>query len=123
MQINPVRFAPSQSTTSAHATIAPGDPPPLASTPQAPARPDVSNFDKLPDAALIAIRALAAVMGKGVSTVWRDVRNDPDFPKPIRLSAGCTRFKVGDIRTYLAKKTSASAKPKRTQRMKGQVTA
>ena len=92
-------------------------------TPKCQARPDVSHFDKLPDAALIAIRALAAVMGKGVSTVWRDVHNDPDFPKPIRLSAGCTRFKVGDIRTYLAKRTSASAKPKRTQRMKGQVTA
>jgi prophage regulatory protein len=61
-------------------------------------------------------------LGKGVSTAWRDVRTDPDFPKPIRLSAGCTRFKVGDIRAYLAKKVNASAKPKRSQRMKGQVT-
>ncbi len=89
---------------------------------QSKGRPDVSHFDKLPDAALIAIRALAAVLGKGVSTAWRDVRTDPDFPKPIRLSAGCTRFKVGDIRAYLAKKVNASAKPKRSQRMKGQVT-
>ena len=84
-------------------------------------RPDVSHFDKLPDAALIAIAALAAIMGKGVSTAWRDIRNDPDFPKPIRLSAGCTRFRVGDIRQYLAGKADASAKPKRTQRMKGKV--
>lgn len=84
-------------------------------------RPDVSHFDKLPDAALIAIRALAAVLGKGVSTAWRDVRNDPVFPKPIRLSAGCTRFRVGDIRQYLAGKADASAKPKRTQRVKGKV--
>ena len=89
---------------------------------QSKGRPDVSHFDKLPDAALISIRALAAVLGKGVSTAWRDVRNDPDFPKPIRLSAGCTRFRVGDIRTYMANKVSASAKPKRGQRMKGQVT-
>ncbi len=122
MQIKPACFAPSQSTASDHPTIAPGDPPPTAPTPQTPARPDVSHFDKLPDAALIAIRALAAVLGKGVSTAWRDVRTDPDFPKPIRLSAGCTRFKVGDIRAYLAKKVNASAKPKRSQRMKGQVT-
>lgn len=84
-------------------------------------RPDVSHFDKLPNAALIAINALAAVMGKGVSTAWRDIRNDPDFPKPIRLSAGCTRFRVGDIRQYLAGKADASAKPKRTQRVKGKV--
>ncbi len=84
-------------------------------------RPDVSNFDKLPDSALIAISAVAAVMGKGVSTVWRDIRNDPDFPPPIRLSAGCTRFRVGDFRRYLAAKADASATPKRTQRVKGRV--
>ena len=123
MQIKPVLFAPSQSTASGHATTDPGGAPPTASTPKALARPDVSHFDKLPDAALIAIRALAAVMGKGVSTAWRDIRNDPDFPKPIRLSAGCTRFKVGDIRAYLAMKADATAKPKRSQRMKGKVTA
>jgi len=84
-------------------------------------RPDVSHFDDLPDAALIAIDALAAVMGKGVSTAWRNIRNDPDFPRPIRLSAGCTRFKVGDIRTYLTRKTDASARPKRRHRLKGMV--
>jgi predicted DNA-binding transcriptional regulator AlpA len=84
-----------------------------------PKRPDVSHFDKLPDAALIAIAALAAVMGKGVSTAWRDIRNDPDFPKPIRLSPGCTRFRVGDIRAYLSKKAASSHKPKRAQRVKG----
>lgn len=84
-------------------------------------RPDVSHFDKLPDAALIAIKALATVMGKGVSSAWRDIKTDPDFPQPIRLSAGCTRFKVGDIRAYLTKKANSSAKPKRAQRMKGRV--
>lgn len=92
-----------------------------AKQPSPKRRPDVSHFDKLPDAALIAINALAAVMGKGVSTAWRDIRTDPDFPKPIRLSAGCTRFRVGDIRQYLAGKAGASATPKRTQRLKGKV--
>jgi predicted DNA-binding transcriptional regulator AlpA len=77
--------------------------------PNARKRPDVSHFDNLPDAALIAINALAAVLGKGVSTAWRDIRNDPDFPKPIRLSAGCTRFRVGDIRQYLV----GPAKPRK----------
>ncbi len=90
-----------------------------AKQPSPKRRPDVSHFDKLPNAALIAINALAAVMGKGVSTAWRDIRNDPEFPKPIRLSAGCTRFRVGDIRQYLADKADASAQPKRSQRVKG----
>lgn len=82
-----------------------------ASSPTAQRRPDVSHFDTLPDAALIAVKAMAAVLGKGVSTAWRDVHNDPDFPKPIRLSPGCTRFRVGDIRAYLTKKAAASQRP------------
>lgn len=84
-------------------------------------RPDVSHFDDLPDSALLAISALAVVTGGGVSTAWRHVRTDPDFPRPIRLSAGCTRFRVGDIRAYLAKKANASTKPKRARRVKGEV--
>lgn len=82
-----------------------------ANQPLGKRRPDVSHFDTLPDAALVAVKAMAAVLGKGVSTAWRDVHNDPDFPKPIRLSPGCTRFRVGDIRAYLTKKTSASQRP------------
>ncbi len=86
-------------------------------------RPDISHFDNLPDAAMISVKALATVVEKGISTVWRNCQQDPDFPKPIRLGPGCTRFKVGDIRLYLAMKTGASIKPKRAQRLKGQVAA
>lgn len=91
--------------------------------PEPALRPDISHFDKLPDAAMISIKALATVVDKGISTVWRNCKQDPDFPKPIRLGPGCTRFKVGDIRAYLAAKASASAKPKRAQHPKGQVAA
>ncbi len=76
---------------------------------------DISHFDKLPDAAMISVKALATVVGKGVSTVWRNCQEDPEFPKPIRLSRGCTRFKVGDIRAYLAAKVCASAQSSRVQ--------
>ena len=85
--------------------------------------PDVSHFDQLPDTALVPIKTLAVVMGKGVSTAWRNTQNDLDFPRPIRMSAGCTRFKVGDIRAYMAKKAEMSARPVRKQRLKGQVAA
>lgn len=107
-------------------------PPQSNLTPVAPAVPrnpepvrrvDISHFDKLPDAAMISVKALATVVAKGVSTVWRNCQQDPDFPKPIRLGPGCTRFKVGDIRAYLAVKAGASSKPKRAQRTKGQVAA
>ena len=87
------------------------------------AHPNVSHFDNLPNAALISIKALAAVNGQGVSTLWRRCKEDPDFPQPIRLSPGCTRFNVGDIRAYLAKMAGASLKTKRALRVKGQVAA
>lgn len=79
-------------------------------------RPNVSHFDTLPNAALISIKALAAVQGQGVSTLWRHCKQDPDFPKPIRLSPGCTRFNVGEIRAYLAKKAAASKSQSRARR-------
>ena len=86
-------------------------------------RPDVSHFDGLPDAAVISVKALAVVLDQGISTVWRKCLMEPDFPQPIRLGPGCTRFNVGHIRTYLAAKADKSAKPKRSKRLKGQAVA
>lgn len=31
------------------------------------------------------------------TTIWRWVKADPEFPKPVILSAGCTRWKLADI--------------------------
>jgi len=123
MRPTPSRQTLAQSAPEIPPNLAPGDSSTLAnpSRRQAPERPDVSHFDKLPDVALVAIRAVAAVAGGGVSTAWRNLRTDPDFPKAIHLSPGCTRFRVGDIRAYLAKKASAPVNPKRAQRMKGWV--
>ncbi len=103
--------------------VRPKPEPAISVAPQPKAKPNVSHFDDLPNGAVISIKALAAVSGQGVSTLWRNSREDPDFPKPIRLSPGSTRFNVGSIRTYLAKKANASLKPKRALRVKGQVAA
>ena len=88
-----------------------------------PHTPNVSHFDTLPNAANISIKAFAAVNGQGVSTLWRHCKQDPDFPRPIRLSAGCSRFNVGEIRSYLAKKAAASrhTQPVRPRTAKGAV--
>ncbi|QBQ54331.1 helix-turn-helix transcriptional regulator [Nitrosococcus wardiae] len=66
------------------------------------------QFDALPDSALADINTIAAYLGRGVSTVWRCAKSDPLFPKPIRLSARCTRWKVGEIRAYVAAKAGES---------------
>ena len=34
-------------------------------------------------------------------TVWRHLRTNPDFPKPIKLSAGCTRWNADEIDRYV----------------------
>jgi prophage regulatory protein len=34
------------------------------------------------------------------TTPWRWVNTDPTFPKPIRFSPGCTRWKLTDIEVW-----------------------
>lgn len=61
----------------------------------------IAGFDQWPDEALVDVPVVGALTGSGESTVWSRVKNDPDHPKPIKLSARCTRFRVGDIRRYI----------------------
>lgn len=38
------------------------------------------------------------------ATIWRWVKADPSFPRPIVLSPGCTRWKLSQICTWEAMK-------------------
>jgi predicted DNA-binding transcriptional regulator AlpA len=49
---------------------------------------------------------MTTILGMGESTGWLRVKKDKSFPQPIRLSAKCTRFRVGDIRAYVATKAA-----------------
>lgn len=40
-------------------------------------------------------------------TVWRWANSDPSFGKPIKLTAGCTRWKLSDIEAWEAGKAGA----------------
>ena len=42
----------------------------------------------------------------GVSrvTIWRWVSTDPTFPPPVKLSPGCTRWKLSDLMAWEAAK-------------------
>ncbi|QCB46628.1 AlpA family phage regulatory protein [Hydrogenophaga sp. PAMC20947] len=62
---------------------------------------DPSNFDTLPNSALVNIKMLCAVSDIAESTAWRRCSLEPDFPQPIKLGPKCTRFKVADIRAFL----------------------
>lgn len=68
---------------------------------QQAAKLDISNFDRLPDQAMVPTGVFAAVIDVGESTVWRRTKFEPDFPKPIRIGIRCTRWRVGDIRAFI----------------------
>ena len=61
-----------------------------------------STFDDLPDLALIQIRPLVnyGVLPYSATTIWRKCKQG-EFPQPVKLSAGITAWRVGDIRMYL----------------------
>lgn len=40
-------------------------------------------------------------------TVWRWLKTDPTFPKPIYLSPGCTRWKLDEIESWEAARRAA----------------
>lgn len=65
---------------------------------------NISGFDQLPDEAMTSVKVIAALTGNGVSTVWRYAALNPDFPKAYKLSARCTRFRVGEVRAYLKRR-------------------
>ena len=41
-------------------------------------------------------------------TPRRWLKTDPTFPKPIRLTPGCTRWKLSDIEAWEASKANAA---------------
>lgn len=55
----------------------------------------------------ITDRDFAARYGNHRTWPWRLLKADPTFPKPIRLSPGCTRWRLSDIEAW----ESTKAKP------------
>lgn len=45
---------------------------------------------------------LAARYAVSRGTVWRWHRNDPTFPRPVKLSPGCTRWKLAEVEAWEA---------------------
>ena len=62
---------------------------------------DISGFDELPDQALVSINTVSAVLSLGVSSIWSKAKTEP-LLKPISLIRGVTRFRVGELRRYMA---------------------
>jgi predicted DNA-binding transcriptional regulator AlpA len=63
----------------------------------------IKVFDDLPPSALLSAREIAGIVGISEKTVWRWVGSR--LPVPQRISARCTRWRVGDVRNALAEKS------------------
>jgi len=53
-------------------------------------------------------RQIGARYGVHHLTPRRWLKSDPTFPKPIRLTPGCTRWKLSDIEAWEAAKAEAA---------------
>ena len=54
--------------------------------------------------ALLTLRTASAVAGMSEATIYRRAKDDPSFPKLIRIGARCTRIRAGDLTAWLAAK-------------------
>jgi predicted DNA-binding transcriptional regulator AlpA len=52
----------------------------------------------------ISDRDFAARYGNHRTWTWRRLKEDPLFPKPVKLSPGCSRWRLSDIETWEASK-------------------
>ncbi|MBY0136349.1 helix-turn-helix transcriptional regulator [Paracoccus yeei] len=52
---------------------------------------------------------LAARYGVHRTTPWGWAKTDPCFPKPLKLSPGCTRWKLSEIEAWEASRANAAA--------------
>ena len=57
----------------------------------------------------LSVDAVAQRYGVNRATIWRwaDKRNKRNFPQPVKLSPGCSRWKLSDVEAWEAKQGGA----------------
>ncbi len=60
----------------------------------------VSEFDALPESALVALPVVAAITGRSRASIYRDVKAKR-LPAPLQYSPGSVRWNVGELRAAL----------------------
>ena len=61
----------------------------------------ISNFDNLPDAALISMKELMALSGRSRTSLWRDVLHE-HLADPIVIGSRTVKWRVSDVKAFLS---------------------
>jgi predicted DNA-binding transcriptional regulator AlpA len=56
---------------------------------------------KLSGKGYIRVKRLAPELAVSVPTVWRWLKEDPTFPKPVKLSARVTAWDISEVSAWL----------------------
>lgn len=64
--------------------------------------PALMAFDSLPDSSFVRLPVVRGLFACSPITVWRRVKAGT-LPKPVKLSARVTAWRVGDLREVLRK--------------------
>lgn len=86
-------------------------PPPIAAAPENPTdRPARRLLD--PDTTLIRMADLLEVTGLARATIYKMMKSDPAFPRPVKLSASNARsapvgFVLGEVQTWIRGRIAA----------------
>lgn len=51
----------------------------------------------------LTARDLSRRYGVSVATIWRWSSKRSDFPRPLKLGTGCTRWRIQDLEAFEAK--------------------
>lgn len=88
---------------------------PIKAVQAAPLQITRSEFDRLPESGFLRLHQLVlprksprssfAILPFSAATVWRKVA-EGTFPTPVKLSAGMTAWRVGDVRSWLSEQAA-----------------
>ena len=65
---------------------------------------NISSFDTLPNEAVVDLKTVRALSSRSKTSIYRDIAAGR-LSKPIRIGPQAVRWRVGNVREYLAGKT------------------
>ncbi len=60
----------------------------------------LSNFDELPNQALLSMNEISQLSGRSRTSLWRDVMRG-FLAQPVKIGSHTVKWRVGDVRQFL----------------------